>query len=183
MILERLGSAFVRTFSSVPVADAASGFRAFSRDVLEAMFLHGRFSYTLETLMLAGIKKFRLVNIPITINPPCRKSRLVKNIPRYIGSSSGAVIRAYLMYHPLRFFAGVGMIFMAGALLLGLRYLFFWAHGYSNGHVQSLILLAVLALMGFQSIVLGLVGEVVAANRRLLEGVRMKLLRNGDSRQ
>jgi glycosyltransferase involved in cell wall biosynthesis len=178
MALERLGTSFVRMFSSVPVRDAASGFRAFNRGVLDALFIHGKFSYTLETLMLAGIKKYRLVNVPITVNPQRRKSRLVKNIPGYIGRSTGAVVRAYLMYHPLRFFAGIGTVLLTVSLALGVRYLYYNAAGQGAGHVQSLILLTILALMGFQSIVLGLVGEIVAANRRLLEEIRVKLLKN-----
>ncbi len=180
MMLERLGTVFVRFFSSVPVMDAASGFRAFNRDAIMAMFIHGKFSYTMETLMLAGIKRFRLVNVPITINPPRRKSRLVKNIPGYIGRSIGAVVRAFLMYHPLRFFVGIGSLFLCVSLVLGIRYMVFFAQGNSAGHVQSLILLAILALMGFQSIVLGLIGEVIAANRRLLEEIRLKLIKNED---
>jgi glycosyltransferase involved in cell wall biosynthesis len=176
MALERLGSSFVRTFSSVPVRDAASGFRAFNREALQAMFIHGRFSYTLETLMLAGIKKFRIANVPIAVNPVRRKSRLAKNIPGYIGRSVGAVVRAYLMYHPLRFFAWIGAVFLAASLGLGIRYLIYDFVGQGKGHVQSLILLAILSLMGFQSIVLGLIGEVVAANRRLLEEIRVKLI-------
>jgi len=182
MALERLGSTFVRMFSSVPVQDAASGFRAFNREALQAMFIHGRFSYTLETLMLAGIKRLRVVNVPIAINPPRRKSRLVKNVPGYIGRSAGAVFRAYLMYYPLRFFAGVGTILLAVSLGLGIRYLALDALGQGRGHVQSLILLSILAIMGFQSIVLGLVGEIVAANRRLLEEIRLNIL-NGSERR
>jgi glycosyltransferase involved in cell wall biosynthesis len=180
MALERLGSSFVRMFSSVPVRDAASGFRAFNREAIQAMFIHGRFSYTLETLMLAGIKRLRVANVPIAINPPRRKSRLVKNVPGYIGRSAGAVFRAYLMYYPLRFFACIGAMFLSVSLGLGIRYLIFNALGQGGGHVQSLILLSILAIMGFQSVVLGLVGEIVAANRRLLEEIRLKLLRGND---
>jgi glycosyltransferase involved in cell wall biosynthesis len=181
MLLEQLGTLFVRFFSGVPVNDAASGFRAFNREAQKAMFIHGRFSYTLETLMLAGIKRLRVANLPIAINTPRRKSRLVKNIPGYIARSSGAVFRAYLMYYPLRFFAGIGAGFLAVSLFLGIRYMIYNIIGQGAGHVQSLILLTILALMGFQSIVLGLMGEIIAANRRLLEEIRLKLLRNDDA--
>jgi len=181
MALERLGSSFVRVFSSVLVQDAASGFRAFNRDAIEAMFLHGKFSYTMETLMLAGIKRFRLVNIPITVNPPRRKSRLVKTIPGYIGRSVSSIFRAYLMYYPLRFFVGIGTVFLTASFALGIRYLAFFAFGQGAGHVQSLILLTILAMMGFQGIVLGCIGEIIAANRRLLEEIRLRLFKAGET--
>lgn len=179
MLLERLGTMFVRIFSGLPVRDAASGFRAFSRDALEAMFIHGRFSYTLESLILAGMQRFRVANVPISINPPKRRSRLFKSIPTYIVQSSVAVIRAYLMYHPLKFFVGVGSVFLVAALLLGVRYLVFVSMGEGQGHIQSLILMAILAFMGFQTIILGLIGDVLSANRRLLERIRIAHVRGG----
>jgi glycosyltransferase involved in cell wall biosynthesis len=177
MFLERLGTFFVRVFSRVPVKDAASGFRAFDREALLAMFIHGRFSYTMESLMLAGHNRLRVANIPITVNSPRRKSRLVKNIPGYMVRSVSTVVRAFLMYYPLRFFVGLGMALLAVAFVLGARYLVYLGVGRGEGHVQSLILLLIFALMGFQSIALGLIGDVVAGNRRLLEELRLNQYR------
>lgn len=177
MLLERLGSAGARFFSGTGVRDAASGFRAFSRPVLEEMVLHGAFSHTLETLIFAGMRKFRLANVEIPINAPQRESRLFQSVPGYISRSALTILRGYLMYHPLRFFLGVGLLFFSAALVLGGRYLYFFSQGEGRGHVQSLILMAVLALTGIQSIILGMIGDVVAANRKLLEDLRLRMTR------
>lgn len=173
MLLQRTGTLIVRTFSHVPVKDAASGFRAFNRDVMEAMIIHNEFSYTLESLMLAGMKRFRVANVPISTNPSKRKSRLFRNIPQYVGRSAITIVRAYLMYHPLRFFANIGLAFMGAAFVLGARFMAYYLTGNGSGHVQSLILMAVLAILGFQSVILGMLADVVAANRRLLEEHRL----------
>ncbi len=174
MALERFGTAVVRLLSGTNVRDAASGFRAFNRDALEAIFLHGSFSYTMETLMVAGVKKLRVHNVSVTVNPPQRPSRLFRSIPDYILRSTATILRAYLMYYPLRFFAGIGSLFLLGAFLLGTRFLYFFFLDGGGGHIQSLILLVVFAFMGFQSIVLGLIGDIISANRRLLEHLRLQ---------
>lgn len=181
MALERLGSWVIRSCSGAQVQDAASGFRAFSREVIETLVIHGTFSYTLESLVLAGMNGFRVVNVAIPVNPPRRASRLVRSIPQYIARSGIAIIRAYLMYHPLRFFAGIGALLLVAAGFIGVRFLaYYFFSSNPSGHVQSLILLAVLAGMGFQSIMLGLLADVVAANRRLLEKMRLAgIRRNG----
>ena len=174
MILERFGSAVVRLLSGTGVRDAASGFRAFNREALEAIFLHGTFSYTMETIMVAGVKKLRVHNVPIAVNPPQRPSRLFRSIPGYIARSTGTILRAYLMYYPLRFFVGIGSLFLLSAFFLGIRFLYFFLLDGGGGHIQSLILLAIFAFMGFQSIVLGFIGDIISANRRLLEHLRLQ---------
>ncbi len=174
MALERCGTAIVRLLSGTDVHDAASGFRAFNRDALEAIFLHGTFSYTMETLMVAGVKKLRVHNVPVAVNPPRRPSRLFRSVPDYILRSTATIFRAYLMYYPLRFFVGLGSLFLLSAFLLGLRFLYFFFLDGGGGHIQSLILLAIFAFMGFQSIALGLIGDIISANRRLLEHLRLQ---------
>ena len=170
--LEHLGSACVSALSGIHVRDAACGFRAFSRQALETLVVHGTFSYTLETLIMAGKNHLAIVNIPIFINPPCRHSRLYKTVPRYIAASGVAILRAYLMYHPLAFFAAIGSVLLCGAFAVGGRFLILSYLLHESGHVQSLILCAILAMLGFQSLVLGFLGDVIAANRRLIEEVR-----------
>jgi glycosyltransferase involved in cell wall biosynthesis len=177
MFLERLGSWIIRIFSGTKIKDAASGFRALSRETMLSMIIHDEFSYTLESLLLAGAKKLRVANITIPINKPKRKSRLFKSIHQYILRSIITITRIYLMYHPLKFFVGIGMVCMFAALLIGIRFLYFYIIGGGSGHIQSLILLAVLATMGFQCIILGLLADVVAANRRLIEQIRLKQLK------
>ncbi len=181
MALERLGSWFVKSFSGVPVKDAASGFRAFGKEAMEFMFLHGRFSYTLETLVMAGMLNLRIANVPITSKPTNRPSRLFSSVPHYITQSMVSVLRAYLMYYPLKFFVSLGSVFLAGALLLGSRFLVFYFLEDGAGHVQSLILTAILATFGVLCMIVGMIGDVVAANRRLLEDLRLCMTRrNGN---
>jgi glycosyltransferase involved in cell wall biosynthesis len=177
MFLEKIGSWVVRRFSGTTINDAASGFRAFNKEALHSLVIHDEFSYTLESLLLMGIKKFRLVNVPIPTNSSIRKSRLSKNIFHYMMRSMVTIIRGFLMYHPLKFFATIGMFLMLSAFCIGLRFLYFYLLNQGAGHIQSLILLAVLALMGFQCIILGFLADVVAANRRLLENQRIELLK------
>lgn len=174
MFFQRLGSFIVRLFSGTNVKDAASGFRAFSRDAMKTLVIHDEFSYTMESIFLAGVNKLRIENIPISINKVSRKSRLFKTLGQYIVRSAETIIRIFLMYHPLKFFISIGALFLTGAFLLGLRYLVFIMQGRDGGHIQSLILLVVFAVIGAQSIIIGLVADVVAANRRLLEEIRIK---------
>lgn len=177
MFLELLGSWIIRIFSGTKIKDAASGFRALSREAMFSMIIHDEFSYTLESLLLAGAKKLRVANITIPINKPKRRSRLFKSIHQYILRSIITITRIYLMYHPLKFFVGIGMACMFGALVIGIRFLYFYVVAGGEGHIQSLILLAVLAGAAFQCIILGLLADVVAANRRLIEQIRLKQLK------
>jgi glycosyltransferase involved in cell wall biosynthesis len=174
MFFQDFGSRVVRLFSGVKVSDAASGFRAFSRDAMKKIVIHDDFSYTLESIFLAGVNHFRVENVPITTNPHTRESRLFKGIGQYIKRSAITVIRISLMYHPLRFFTAIGSVFLSGALALGVRFLFYYFQDGGRGHVQSLILLVVLTIIGIQSIIVGLLADVVAANRRLLEYIRIR---------
>ena len=177
MLLERLGTWIIRIFSGTKIKDAASGFRALNREAMHSMVIHDEFSYTLETLLLAGAKRLRVANVTIPINAPRRKSRLFNSIPQYIIRSITTITRIYLMYHPLKFFVGIGIICMVAALLIGIRFLYFYLIIGEGGHIQSLILLAVLTGMGFQCIILGLFADIIAANRRLLEQIRLKQLK------
>lgn len=177
MLFEKLGSQFVRMASGLDVADAASGFRALNREAMQAMFIHGRFTYTLESLILAGHCRLRLVNVPIPVNRATRHSRLFRNIPEYCTRSAIGIIRAYLMYYPLKFFCTIGMLLILAAFALGIRYLYFFLEGSGGGHLQSLLLLTVLAFGGFISFMIGFLGDVIAANRRLIESIRLNQLK------
>ncbi|KMQ50980.1 Glycosyl transferase, family 2 [Chitinispirillum alkaliphilum] len=178
MLLQRIGSTVVRVLSGIQVKDAASGFRAFNKDAMKSLFIHDNFSYTMESIFLAGANRLRVENVPIKTNPQTRDSRLFKSIGQYIRRSAITILRISLMYHPLRFFIIMGMVLLFAAFLIGVRFLYFFFLGSGSGHVQSLILLAVLATMGVQSIMVGMVADVVAANRRLLEIMRIKQMEN-----
>jgi hypothetical protein len=176
MFFERLGTLMIQLFSRTGVKDAASGFRAFNRSAMYSMIIHDEFSYTLESLLLAGAKKLRISNITIPTNKSKRESRLFNRVSFYIGRSAITILRIYLMYHPLRFFVSIGIVLITFAFFIGIRFLYFYITTGGTGHIQSLILLVVFAAGGFQSIMLGLLADVVAANRRLLEQIRLKQL-------
>lgn len=174
MLLQRVGTAVVRLLSGVKIRDAASGFRAFNKEAMSSIFIHDNFSYTMESIFLAGANRLRVRDVPIEINSQTRDSRLFDSIGQYIKRSSITILRISLMYHPLRFFLALGTILMLCAFGIGVRFMILFFQGGGSGHIQSLILLVVFAIMGIQSIMVGLVADVVAANRRLLENIRMR---------
>jgi hypothetical protein len=122
--------------------------------------------------------------VPVGINPQTRPSRLMRSIPEYIGKSTVTIVRAYAMYRPLRVFVTLGSILIVLGLLPGFRFLYFYFSGNRVGHVQSLILAAVLLIVGFQIVLIGLVADVLASNRKLLEEVVYRLRRqDADDRE
>jgi glycosyltransferase involved in cell wall biosynthesis len=168
--LQALGSAVVQRAAGIPIPDATSGFRAFSRDAALRLTVLSDYTYTLETLIQAGARRMAVVFVPIRTNAQTRKSRLIRNTPSFIALSAVTILRFYTMYQPLRVFLTLGGALLLGALLLGLRFLYFyWLGGGAAGHVQSLILAAILAIVGFQVCLIGLVAELVRMNRKMLE--------------
>jgi glycosyltransferase involved in cell wall biosynthesis len=177
-ILQRAGSFAVRTLSGIDVADATSGFRAYSREAALRLVVLSSFTYTLETLIQAGYKGLTVNQIPVRVNPPTRPSRLFRSIPQYLQRSVNTITRAYLLFRPLRVLGTAGLlIFAAGLFLLGRFLYFYFTIPGPTGHVQSLLVGGVLVLLGFQVIIIALISDLVAANRRLLEDVlyRIKL--------
>jgi glycosyltransferase involved in cell wall biosynthesis len=172
-VLQRVGSRVVQLAANTRIPDATSGFRAYGRDAALRINVLSTFSYTLETLIQAGAWQMAITYVPITVNPNTRKSRLVKNIPYYLLYSAATIIRAYTMYRPLRVFSTIGLLFAALGGLLGVRFLYFFiiglAEGAPVGHVQSLILAAVLLIVGVQIGLIGLVADLIGFNRKLME--------------
>jgi glycosyltransferase involved in cell wall biosynthesis len=167
--LQLLGSMVVRMASRTTVVDAPSGFRALSREAALRLHVHGEYSYTLETIIAAGRKNMAVTSVPIRTNPDLRPSRLVRSLPDYVFRSAVTILRSFATYKPLRFFVGIGLLLLAGGLALGLRYLYFAALGEGEGHVQSVILCALLIGMGVFTGLIGIVADLIAVNRRLLE--------------
>jgi glycosyltransferase involved in cell wall biosynthesis len=168
-LLQRLGSWAVERAAGIPIPDATSGFRAFTREAALRLTVLSDYTYTLETLIQAGARRMAVVWVPIQTNPQTRQSRLIRGIPSFLAVSAVTIIRFYTMYSPLRVFTATGAIFIAGALALGSRFLYFLAKGTGTGHVQSLILAAVLAIVGFQIILIGLIADLVWMNRKIVE--------------
>jgi glycosyltransferase involved in cell wall biosynthesis len=179
-ILQRLGSWAVRLVSSTEVPDATSGFRAFSRAAAQRLNVFSTYTYTLETIIQAGRSDMTVTSVPIGTNPPRRESRLIKSTPSYIWRSLVTMVRVFILYKPLRFFVSVGSLLFGAGLILGLRFTYFYLIGQGGGKVQSLILAAVLLLMGFQLGVVGLLSDLIATNRRILEELQARQRRIED---
>ncbi|MCU0303930.1 MAG: glycosyltransferase family 2 protein [Thermoanaerobaculales bacterium] len=170
-LLQKLGSWVVRRISRTDVADATSGFRAISREAALKLHVFTRFTYTLETILQAGEAGLRVVSVPIRTRPgETRPSRLFKSNLGYVLRSLESIARIVVLYNPLRIFLRLGAVpVLAGAALLG-RFLWFFVTGESPaGHVQSLILAVILVTVGVQVWVVGVVADLIAVNRRLLE--------------
>jgi small basic protein len=168
-IFQQLGSALIGLASGMRVPDAASGFRAYSRNAALRTLVMSNFSYTLETLIQAGARREAVEFVPVRTNPPVRPSRLADGILHYMIFSGATLLRSFVMYRPLRVFSILGSLFFAAGLTLGARYLYFAASGFGAGHVQSVILAAVLLIVGIQIFLIGLVADLIGFNRRILE--------------
>ncbi len=173
--LQHLGSWVVRKASNTDIPDAPSGFRAYSREAALRLNIVNEYTYTLEQIVQAGRNKMAIMSVPVRTNEELRPSRLFGSMFGYVKKSMITIMRAYLMYKPLRFFAAVGSIPLAAGILTGIRYLFFFFHGTGNGHVQSLLLAVTLILLGVMVMIVGLQADVIAANRKLLEDIRYEV--------
>ena len=180
--LQHLGSWAVRKASHTDIPDAPSGFRAYSRDAAMRMNVINDYTYTLETIIQAGRNKIAMESVPIHTNEDLRPSRLFHSISGYVKKSMITILRAFMMYKPLKFFALLGGIIFALGLLLGIRFLVLMFAGRGAGHIQSLILCSTLLLIGFQTMVIGLLSDIIAANRKILEDIqyRVKRIEYGD---
>jgi len=176
-ILQRLGSWIVRLASSTSVPDAPSGFRAFSRDAAMRLNVFSGYTYTLETIIQAGHKNMGITSVPIRTNPFLRPSRLMTSMYRYIRSSILIIVRIFMTYQPARFFGAPGVVAFLIGFGLAVRFIIFYLSGTGQGHIQSLIFSALFMGSGFFLIVTGLVSDLIAVNRKLLEEVRTRVLR------
>jgi len=175
--LQRLGSWAVRVASKTDIPDAPSGFRAISREAAMRLNVFNEYTYTLETIIQAGQKGMAITSVPIRVNPDLRPSRLVRSIPSYIKRSIITIVRIFVTYRPMRFFMVPGLVLGSLAILIGLRFLYFFATGNGGGHVQSLILAAVFALIGAQLAMFGFIAELLGNNHKVLEEIQWRARR------
>lgn len=181
-LLQKLGSWVVRVASKTSIPDAPSGFRAMSRSAARRLTVFSDYTYTLETIIQAGQKNMAITSVPIRVNGDLRPSRLVKSIASYIQRSIVTIIRVFVIYRPFRFFASIGIaLFMLG-FIIGLRFLYKWLTVDYDGHIQSLILASSLLIIGFQTILIAFVADLLSANRKLMEEIRSLTLENRDRR-
>ncbi|TCV95746.1 glycosyltransferase involved in cell wall biosynthesis [Luteibacter rhizovicinus] len=173
--LQHLGSWAVRMASRTDVADAPSGFRAISREAAMRLNVFNAYTYTLETIIQAGQSNMRVISVPVHTNEDLRPSRLVKSIPSYVKRSLLTILRVFVIYRPLAFFASLSGIFMAIGLIAGIRFLYSYIDGSGEGHVQSVVFSALCIIVGLLLLMMGLIGDLIATNRKLLERVDVRL--------
>ena len=179
-ILQKFGSYVVRLASNTDVADAPSGFRAISRDAALHLNVFNAYTYTLETIIQAGQKNMVVVSVPIRTNRDLRPSRLITSIPSYVKRSMLTIVRIFVVYQPFRFFLTMGLIIFSLGFILGLRYIYYLVAYYVagtevKGHVQSLILASVLLGIGFQTMLVAFIADLMSVNRKLLEDLQYRL--------
>lgn len=176
-ILQRLGSSVVRTISNTNVPDTTSGFRAYNREAAMRINVFSGFTYTLETIIQAGSNGMAITHMPIQTNIKLRESRLFSSIGGYLIRSLTTIIRIYTMYNPLRVFTIASSLFIGIGLLLVARFLYFYftLTEVQTGHIQSLIVASILLVIGFQIFLFGLLADITAKNRKLLEDVLFRV--------
>jgi glycosyltransferase involved in cell wall biosynthesis len=187
--LQRLGSWVVQRAAGVSIPDATSGFRALSREAALRTLVLSNYSYTLETLIQAGARQMAVTYVPVQTNPQTRPSRLMRGLPEYLTQSAITILRTYTLYRALRIFLVLGGLLVSAGTLLGLRFLYlFMTSGGAAGHIQSLILAAILLIVGFQVCLIGLVADLIGFNRKILEEIlyrqrRMELEQDAEDSQ
>jgi len=173
--LQRIGTWVVRQLSGSEVGDATTGFRAYNREAALRLNIISEYTYTLESIIQAEHKLLAVENITVATNFVKRPSRLFKSIPEYIHRSVVTLIRVYSMFNPFRLFMSVGITFLLIGFLIGCRFLFYYLSGGGEGKVQSLILMAVLLITGFQVTIVGILSDLISANRRLIEDTLLRM--------
>jgi glycosyltransferase involved in cell wall biosynthesis len=169
--LQVIGSRVVSSAAGLNIPDATSGFRAITREAALRTMVLSDYSYTLETLIQAGNQRFPVVSVAVRTNPPTRPSRLIRSVTSYLRNSSVTIVRSFTLYQPLRVFSVIGAVLLLAGFGLGLRFLYYYLIGEGGGKIQSLILTAVLLLAGFQTFLIGLVADLIAFNRKILEEI------------
>lgn len=181
-ILQKLGSYVVRKLSKTDVPDTTSGFRAYSREAAMRLHVFSSYTYTVETIIQAGLKEIAVASVNISTNEKLRKSRLIKSIPSYIKKCVSIMLRAYLMYEPLKSFIKISLVPIILSFILVARFLIDHFTRPNGGHIQSLIIAAVGLVVGAIIIMIGLVGDIISANRKLSEEILYRIKKSSYDR-
>jgi glycosyltransferase involved in cell wall biosynthesis len=174
-MLQKIGSAVVRFVSKTDIPDAPSGFRAMTREAAMRLNVFNDYTYTLETIIQAGQKGIAITSVPVRVNSVLRPSRLVKSITAYLRKSLVTIVRIFIVYKAFRFFMSMGLTVLSLGIIGGLRFLYYYASGDGDGHVQSLILSSILLGVGFQTMLTAFLADLLAVNRRLMEDVQYRV--------
>lgn len=177
-MLQRTGSWAVGLAAGMTIPDVTSGLRGFSRDAAFEINVFNPFTYTLETIIQSGNRNLKVESVIVRTNPPVRPSRLYRGVGSYVRKSVATIFRIYALYKPLKTFFLIGSLFLFAGFLLGARFLYYFLAEGRAGHVQSLILASVFLIVGFHTMLIGLVADLISVNRRLSEEllIRMKKL-------
>jgi len=173
--LQRIGSTVVRHLAGSTIADATTGFRAYNREAALNLNIISKYTYTLESIIQAENKNLAISNITVSTNKVERKSRLFNSTTEYIKRSIITIIRIYAMFNPFRLFTTIGVGIASLGALIGCRFLFYYLLGSGEGKIQSLILAAALLIIGFQVLIVGLLADLISANRRLIEETLLRV--------
>jgi glycosyltransferase involved in cell wall biosynthesis len=173
--LQQLGSWVVRQVSNTSVPDTTSGFRAYTREAALRMTIVSEFSYTLESIIQAGKKRMAIAHVPVATNPRTRESRLFDSAFSYVKRSAATIVRIYAMYEPLKIFTYLGLVVFGGGFALSMRNVYYYFHNEGFKHIASLIAAAVVMIVGFQVLLIGLLADVISGNRKLLEDLLYRM--------
>jgi len=176
-LLQHYGSWVVRTLSGTEIPDTTSGFRALSREAAFRLNVMSDFTYTLETIIQAGKKKLPVTHVAVATNPERRGSKLHNGTWSYVKNSAATMLRIYAIYEPLKVFSYLGGALVLAGSALGARFLYFYFTGHGSGHLQSLMLTVLLIIIGFQTVLIGLVADLIGGNRSLIEDVLFRIRR------
>jgi glycosyltransferase involved in cell wall biosynthesis len=171
-VLQKVGSMTVNIAAGTDLPDAASGFRAYSREALIRLNPVTSFSYCMETIIQAGNKRLAITSIPVDTNPKTRESRLFKHMGEHVAKSAATIIRSYIMYRPLTLFTSAGGLLFVAGLIPFVRFLVlvsFYKNSGGTHHIQSLVAGAVLMIVAFLALALGIIADLIRINRILIE--------------
>jgi glycosyltransferase involved in cell wall biosynthesis len=174
-ILQKIGSAVVRIASNTDIHDAPSGFRAISREAAMRLNVFNGYTYTLETIIQAGQKNMAIYAVPVRVNENLRPSRLVKSIVSYVINSIITILRIFVVYKPFKFFMSIGLLSFFLGILVATRFMYYFLIDGVTGHVQSLILSSILIGIGFQTMLVAFLADLLAVNRRLIEDIQYRI--------
>lgn len=175
-MLQKFGSFVVKLFSNADIKDAASGFRAFSRNALLKLNIFNPFTYTIESIIQAKYKNLSVKSVDINVNyQKNRKSKLFNNIFSYIFKQAKNTVRFFIIYRPCRFFSFIALTLFFIGFVLGLRFLCYFLNGAGSGHIQSLILCAIILILSFICFACAILGDLLSINRKLLEDIQYEI--------
>jgi hypothetical protein len=172
-----MGSSFVRRLTHSTLPDMTSGFRAYDREAAMRLNIFSEFTYTLETILQADASGITITHVPIRTNAKVRESRLFASLGEYVARSLTTIMRIYTMYNPLRVFTTLAAIFVVPGCFLLARFLYFYftLSDVQTGHIQSLVVAAILVILGFQIYLFGLLADITSQNRKLLEDILLRV--------